>query len=307
MTGRRICYLLTVAIGFVFFCFYQQWFSWLLLVGILWLPLVSLLLSLPAICTARVRIRAPEQTRAGMPARASLQIEGLFPQMPIRCKVGLENRLTGERYVGKPGELIPTDHCGLMVLQCRKLWFYDYLGLWRFSKTAQIQEKVYILPRPLPEQQLPAPEQMPVRAWKPKPGGGNAEYYDLRPYRPGDELRQIHWKLSAKAGQWIYREAMEPVQKRVILSLTLSGSPEELDRKLGRMLGVSCQLLAQGVAHQVCCHTGAGLLELDICDRDSQESALYALLEGTPTQGEAHSCVTEALWHCRIGGEPDEA
>ena len=97
MTGRRICYLLTVAIGFVFFCFYQQWFSWLLLVGILWLPLVSLLLSLPAICTARVRIRAPEQTRAGMPARASLQIEGLFPQMPIRCKVGLENRLTGER------------------------------------------------------------------------------------------------------------------------------------------------------------------------------------------------------------------
>lgn len=307
MWGRRIFYLLGVVFCFVFFIFYKEWFSWLLLIGYLWLPVLSLLLSLPAICTVKLQLQAPSQVRAGMPARAGLVCLCPVPAMPIRCRLRLENRLTGESYLGKPGELIPTEHCGLMVMQCRKLYVYDYLGLWRFPKKADVREEILVLPRPLPDDRLPAPEQMPVRAWKPKPGGGLAENYDLRLYRPGDELRQIHWKMSAKVGDLIYREALEPVQKQIVLTLTLSGTPEQLDRKLGRVYGVSGQLLAREAPHLVRCHTGHGLLEWEITDQKSQEQALSALLTGTPTRGEAALVARDALWQCRIGGDPDEA
>ena len=306
MLGRRIGYLLGVAACFIFFVFYKEWFSWLLLVGYLWLPILSLLLSLPAICTEKFNIHAPEEVRAGMPARASLGVDCLFPRLPLKCKVRIHNRLTDERYIGQPGELIPTDHCGQISMECTKLYVYDYLGLWRFSKKAQLRDTVFVLPRPLPDRDLPAPDQMPVRQWKIKPGG-TAENYDLRPYRPGDELRQIHWKLSAKAGQLIYREALEPVQKQIALTLTLSGTPEELDRKLGRVHGISIQLLERGAPHIIYCHTATGVMTLEVDDRKSQEQAIRSLLAGKPAQTEADINIREALWQCRIGGGPDEA
>lgn len=307
MLGRRIGYLMGVAACFVFFVFYKEWFSWLLLVGYLWLPILSLLLSLPAICTAKFSIHAPEEVRAGMPARASLGVDCLFPRMPLKCKVRIHNLLTDERYIGQPGELIPTDHCGQVRMECTKLFAYDYLGLWRFSRKAQIRETIFVLPRPLPDQNLPSPDQMPVRQWKIKPGGGTAENYDLRPYRPGDELRQIHWKISAKVGDLIYREALEPAQKQVVLTLTLSGTPEVLDRKLGRVQGISIQLLARGTPHIIYCHTAAGVMTLEVSDRKTHEQAIRSILTGKPTQGEADMTIRDALWQCRIGGDPDEA
>jgi len=307
MPGRRIAYLLGVVFCLVFFVFYKEWFSWLLLVGYLWLPVLSLVLSLPAICTVKLRIQAPAQVRAGMPARANLALACLLPPVPIRCRLRLHNRLTGDSYLGAPGELIPTEHCGLMVMECQKLHVYDYLGLWRFPKKAQLQEQILILPRPLPDKQIPAPEQLPVKAWVAKPGGGLAENYDLRPYRPGDELRQIHWKLSAKAGSLIYREALEPAQKQVVLTLTLSGTPEQLDRKLGRVYGVGTQLLERGVPYRIRCQTALTLLDLEVLDRKDQEQAMLALLTGKPTQGEAEPDARDALWQCRIGGDGHEA
>ena len=306
MLGRRICYLVGVVSCFVFFLFYKEWFSWLLLVGVLWLPFLSLLISLPALHTEKFHIHAPEEVRAGMPARASLGVDCFFPRLPMRCSIRLHNRLTGERYTGMPGELVPTDHCGQMDIECSGLWVYDYLGLWRFSKKAKMHAVVDIFPRSLPERHIPTPEQMPVRSWKVKPGGGVAENYDLRPYRPGDELRQIHWKVSAKVGSLIYREAMEPAQKRVVLTLTLSGTPEELDRKLGRVQGVSTQLLNRGAPHIIYCQTEAGILTLEVTDMKSQEQAMRSLISGKPTQGEAELTAHDALWQCRIGGGADE-
>ena len=306
MWGRRISYLIMVVCCFLFFCFYKEWFSWLLLWCVLWLPLVSLLLSLPAIFTVRLRIQAPAEVRIGMPARAPLFLDGPFPDVPVKCQLRLVNELNGERFVGKPGELIPTAHCGHIVMRCSKLWVYDYMGLWRFPKKADVQSSVLVLPRPLPDRQLPTPENMPVRSWKIKPGGGIAENYDLRPYRPGDEMRQIHWKVSAKTGKLIYKEALEPVQRQAVLTLTLSGTPEQLDRKLGRVYGISWQLISQGSPCRVCCRTASGLLELDVTDRDALEQTMRTLLGAATTMGESAFTIRDALWQRRIGGDPDE-
>lgn len=305
MLGRQIAYVAAVGFSFVFFCFFQEWFSWVLLLGLLWLPVFSLLLSLPALLTVKVSLHCPLEVRRDVPARISLRVESPLPPPPAKSKVTLQNRLNGESFAGYPGEYVPTDHCGLVEISCHRLFVYDYLGLWRFPLKKSHHSRVYVLPKPIPAKLPPTRGQQAVTNWKPKRGGGFAENHDLRLYRPGDDLRSVHWKLSAKTGKLIYREALVPAQQMHLLQLTLSGTGEELDRKLGRLLWISQTLLEQGLPHEIRCTTAEGLLEFSVSDQKSQEDAIYTLLESKPTAGEHYPNPGDALWKCYIGGGED--
>ncbi|MEX0776813.1 MAG: DUF58 domain-containing protein [Phycisphaeraceae bacterium] len=53
--------------------------------------------------------------------------------------------------------------------------------------------------------------------------GGSEEFFGLRQYRPGDNLRSIDWRHSAKTGQLICREMTQPSPPRIMLLLDLTG------------------------------------------------------------------------------------
>ena len=89
--------------------------------------------------------------------------------------------------------------------------------------------------------------------------------------------------------------------------LTLSGTPEELDRKLGRLEYLSRSLLGQNTAFSLVCRTGNGVLNLSVTDKNSHEAAMGAVLAGPCTQGEWLPEGTELSWVCVIGGGADEA
>ncbi|MBI1335951.1 MAG: DUF58 domain-containing protein [Phycisphaera sp.] len=61
--------------------------------------------------------------------------------------------------------------------------------------------------------------------------GGNEEFFGLRKYNPGDSVRKIDWKHSAKTGTLVCRENTRPNPPRIMLALDLvelSGqTPEE--------------------------------------------------------------------------------
>ena len=42
-------------------------------------------------------------------------------------------------------------------------------------------------------------------------GNDHSQIYQIRPYRPGDRLQTIHWKLTARSGELYVREAGEPI------------------------------------------------------------------------------------------------
>jgi uncharacterized protein (DUF58 family) len=49
--------------------------------------------------------------------------------------------------------------------------------------------------------------------------GAGEEYLGVRPYRPGDPRRFVHWRSSARLGALVVREFEEHVQTRVVLVL----------------------------------------------------------------------------------------
>lgn len=303
MIGRRILYAVSLILAFVFYLSYRLWFSWLLFLGILWLPVLSLALSLPAMLTVKVDLRCPEKVRVGVPAKTAIAFSCRFPQPPVKAVLRLENTLSKERFVGTPGEHVPTKRCGRIKMEFKTLKVYDYLGL--FSKKIRNTDScdVYVYPRPLYTDSVGADTET-VSQWIPKPGGGFAENHDLRPFREGDNPRMIHWKLAAKTGKLIYREPIVPLREERVLALTLSGDAEELERKMGRLSWLSRELVDQRIAHGIFCRTAEGTLELSVEDIPSHETAMEKILASPATVGEWYPQGSGDLWV--IGGEKDE-
>lgn len=308
MAGRRLLYLAILASCVIFYIAYGQWLAWLVLVTALAAPWFSLVLSLPAIITFRVSASVPRFLEPGMAENLWLVGGCSLPMPPFRGRLKLKRLITGESWYYQDREDLVSDHCGGIQVTPEAVKVFDYLGLFSFPVRCREKYIVLIRPRPVPMEQVQDTRQQLVRSWIPKSGGGYAENHELRPYRPGDSLNQVHWKLSAKTGGLIIREAMEPRQGLVLLTMNLRGTPEALDRKFGRLLWLGEHLLEQNIRFELRVLTGEGLLTFSIPARQQLKRAIDSLLcKKAAVEGDLRQRDTVASWHCHIGGEPDEA
>lgn len=283
-----------------------EWLSAVLLAAVAGLPWLSLLVSLPAIF--RFRASPAGVDIVGMGEETELWLMGSCsaPMPPFRGRLRLHRCFTGEesRYRGEKG--FPTDHCGGFTVTVEKIRVCDYLGLFSFPVKAVEKKTVIVRPRALPVPMPPQVEQFVPKRWKPKPGGGFAENHEMRLYRPGDSLNQIHWKLSAKIGELILREPMEPVRGLVLLTMSLRGTPEALDRKFGRLVWMGEYLLSFSVPFEIRALTAQGLLSFPV----DKPTELYKAVDKLLCTGVAESSIRDrsfdASWRYHIGGEADE-
>ena len=308
MAGRRLWYLAALFGCWVFYIAYGEWFSWLALLIAAGLPWLSLILSIPAILSFRLSIGGANAVAMGTQAEAWLLGRSGYPMPPFRGKIRLKSCLTGQNQRLQADAGLPTAHCGGIAVTVVRARVCDYLGLFAFPVRKVETKTVLVRPRPLPVPAPPDLERYIARTWKPKSGGGFAENHELRLYRPGDSLNQIHWKLSAKTGKWMIRQAMEPQRGRVLLTMTLRGSPEALDRKFGRLLWLGSYLVEKDVRFELRVLTGEGIRPLWIRTEQDLEKAIDTLLcTVSAREGSIRDYDFSASWQYHIGGEPDEA
>ncbi len=307
MACRRVLYGLALIGGLIFYGAYQEWFSWILLLTLLLFPWLSLILSIGAIMRTKLEPSAAAKIPVGSNENIQLKAYSKNLQPPIKSKIRITKPLTGEKWVLKPGDKLPTDHCGGLSAQLHRPRIYDYLGLFRFRVRKTDNQIFLVWPEPL-KMEVPLDlTQYIARSWRPKPGGGYGENHEIREYRPGDHLNQIHWKLSAKVGDLMLREPMEPEKGLMFLTMDLCGTPEELDIKFGRLLWLSNWLLENMIPFEVHVLTGNGMGSWTITDKWSLQKCIEALL-CTPVakEGSVKDQSFTAAWRHHIGGEPDE-
>ena len=308
MAGRRFVYLAALGACAVFYTAYGEWFSFLALCCVAGLPWLSLLLSLPAVLRFRAAAGGPDTLTMGVEARVCLLGSCDLPMPPFRGSLRLTRCITGESWRHDLGQCLPTDHCGGIMATVEKAKICDYLGLFSFRARTQEPKRILIRPDPVPIRALPELESYLARSWRPKFGGGFAENHELRLYRPGDSLNQVHWKLTAKTGKLILREPMEPERGMVLLTMNLRGGPEELDRKFGRLLWLGNHLLERSVPFALRVLTGEGELSFSIARESDLARAMDALLcAPAAPQGDIRDREHRASWHYHVGGGPDEA
>ncbi len=308
MGGRRFLYL-TVLLGCgVFYIAYGEWMAWVILVFAALAPWLSLLLSLPAIRRFRLDPGGPEKLLMGTEGKLWLLGSCPDPMPPFRGNLRLENAITGEVLRYEKILSIPTAHCGAWRVRVEKARVWDYLGLFSFRVKAPGELTVRIRPRELPLPPMPDLQKYLARSWRPKFGGGFAENHELRLYRPGDGLNQVHWKLSAKTGKLMIREPLEPVRGQMLVTLDHGGSPEEVDRKLGRLLSLGKYLVQHEAVFELRVLTGTGMLSFPIRREAEVFRAVDTLLRSPAVTGDTiQSRAFQASWHCHIGGDADEA
>lgn len=310
MLKRWILYLAIVLGLVVFYLAYQGWVAWLFLMAALCLPWLSLLVSLISMLSVHPSVTCSGIVTVGHEEKLTVEPHSTLswlPLPPTRCGFQVTHSLTGEKLRLKPNAKLPTDHCGLILCDGGRFFVYDYLGLFRLGIRRLPVKRILVRPIPIA---CPVPATLDrhlAHSWQPKHGGGFAENHDLRLYRPGDGLNQVHWKLSAKTGKLIIREPMIPKTGRLLLTLDLSGEPAVLDRKLGQLLWLGLHLLEKGLRFELHALTGDGLLHLQISTEEELTAAMDELLCSAPADsGTSQNTPVAVAWRLHIGGELHE-
>ena len=233
-----ICWLLLLGGAWLFRLSYLGWPGPFLFWVCLLLPPLLSLLCLPSLLGMSLELAAPESAMVGDEAKLQLMFRTVrhVPVGRISLTVLTENLYTGETQrtplnfdaVGNSfGEMtIPTGGCGALRLSVQRWSCSDPIGMLSLRKKAPLSVLCVVLPQPARPDSAVADEAPPEvqPRMKPKYGGGFAEDHELRPYRPGDAINSVHWKLSSKTDDLIVREPLLPENEKIYLVLEEDGA-----------------------------------------------------------------------------------
>lgn len=256
-------YLLTLLCGGAFYLFYPKYLSYYTLLLLLSLPLLSFFftllsrrrygLSVTASQSTVTRgeeafLRFGVQSVAGERIKLTYRLENLL--YPEISKVETITLTAGQVKVSS----LPTEHCGWIKLTPLRCTLPGWLGILQLPLPLPQPTLVLVTPRPDRLSKIPDLSPQAGARLQPRPGGGPGEEYELRPYRPGDPVSAIHWKLTAKqpGGEPILRETMEPIQPRLAVTYDHFGPAEELDDVLDQLQALAQRLIDKEYPFTVC-------------------------------------------------------
>ena len=307
MMKRWLRYVLIWVSCLVFYFAYRQWMAWVVLLSVSLLPLLSLAVSLPAMLLARMRLSLPKVVVAGTALPLDIGLDCPLPLPVWKVRIEVRHAMSGEVWRLKPLWECPTEDCGALYFHFSRGRVYDYMGLFCLPCKPPADCRLMVRPQQLRPRQLPDPEKNIVTFWKPKAGGGFAENHELRLYRPGDSLRQIHWKLSGKTGQLIYREPMELANNHLLLRMVHGGSQKQINTKLGNLVWLGLYLYHRGLKFDVLVDTLDGQKQWHIRTKQELWDMMDILLCMVPMEEmDVDVPATGSSWQYYIGGGDDE-
>lgn len=180
----------------------------------------------PQIQMARVAV--PREVERGGPAEIRLHFQSMSAKRP-RALTVIET-VAGEQRIATIGPLtpqgsdhisyaIPTDRRGLLTAGPLVVRRFDPFGLVtadrRFTSTCTVS----IRPRQYALRMLPSGRQRDLEGPTRERSEGSASFHQLRGYVPGDDLRRIHWRSTAKTGDLLVKQMVDTTRPELVLVL----------------------------------------------------------------------------------------
>jgi uncharacterized protein (DUF58 family) len=148
-----------------------------------------------------------------------------------------------------PGETVraayrlPTSERGIFPLGPLQIGLTDPFGLAQRTTEAAPVATLTVYPRvdevrPLPQSQGAEPS---AARGRPSLTAGGEDFYALRPYQTGDDLRRVHWPATARIDELMIRQDEVPWQGRVTVLADLRAAahtPESLELALSAAASV---------------------------------------------------------------------
>ncbi|MBO4383092.1 MAG: DUF58 domain-containing protein [Clostridia bacterium] len=290
-------------------------FSLLLLLTGLFLPAVSILFGV----LARGGLTAELIVPAGLSRGDTAEIKTVFHNssvFPVALATGelnIHNLLTGTDLTEKIrcpvsgrgsdevqvfAESVET---GQLYIVLDHLATRDLFGLVRFPAETRLKRVVLVEPIRIPTEvnvsDVRETEGDSERYSMLEPGRDVSETFDVRPYAPGDEVRAIHWKLSAKSDDFMVRRFVKPVNYSVVLLVELAeADPYALESCVNYAANFSRGLLDCGVMHTFAWFDGGAddYCSFNVSSYEDLDAAVFRLVCSAP-HGEEDSSAARFL------------
>lgn len=215
------------------------------------------------------------------PVEIPLHVKNRFPLPVLRARVRLFYRTFFEKRPEKY-EIVTSvsggcetvftmrfvpEHCGVHEWTMRDITVYDWFGF--FKRKIRVSGTATMVVRPSLKDPLPGDgtENSPADAageesaarrkhmeesdfyQDDEVGDLPPELLDIRPFRQGDRMREIHWKLSAKKEDWFVREYSLPQKAYTVVFYDyVPENEDEADRLLLKLAKTCEELTSAGRA-----------------------------------------------------------
>ncbi|ADB29870.1 protein of unknown function DUF58 [Kribbella flavida DSM 17836] len=173
---------------------------------------------------------SPDRVERGRPALATLRVRNTGtrwqPGFAAHDSAGAERQHVRIRRLGPDGEAtyryeLPTVRRGRLEVGPLVLERSDPLGLAHNRLATGETATLWVHPKRHPTRTVVAgrPRHHHVGRTADDSLRGSADLRDVRPYVVGDEVRHLHWKATARTGQLMVRDFVDPDQPRLTVLL----------------------------------------------------------------------------------------
>lgn len=255
MIKNILIYIAVLAISFSFAVFYYAWFSNFLLIVVVCLPVLSLICSLPFMIYSAVKgfsLYAPKVMNTDSLPYLKLVAKskyGFFCPL-LKIRLYTNNHFSGKskkinfKYSGLAGKPVNIElaqlgkNCGL--IECKTKWLkvYDMLGIFFIPVKFRYNTETLIVPKAEFIKDDIFSDKQAIIGYKKKSGGGFSDDYEIRGYRNGDSMKNVHWKLSAKNDNLMVKEPSLPIYKNFKIMLILTDNAESNNIVMAKFAGV---------------------------------------------------------------------
>ena len=283
------------------------------------LPFCSLAAAAAAKKKLRLKLELPVTAEKNSEIRGALKVRSTARWYPggVSAAVNVENLLTGERETlpltaaplprreSAADFCLQPPRCGTLRFTAAKAYLCDWTGIFRLALPCGARAKCTVLPETFAVEPVgdPAPVLDPESdRYSPFVRGNDpTEIFDLREYRPGDDVRRLHRKLSEKLDKPVLRTDSLPVDRTLLLYRDARrGAPEEADALAECMVSIAQVLAENDIPFSFARQAAEGCLHMPVRTANDLPGAVLSLLGADDGAAETHT-VWELIKRERFG------
>lgn len=295
-----LCWFLCLIL--LFFAYVMKPAAGLLAVLILFAaaPVISWLILWKIRKKIQVQIQVPGIAGKKKPYEISLKTKGAarIPLGKTVLWVQMTNRVTEEvqkkRLVFREREkwTLESLYCGCIEYEILDVFTYDIFGVLPLKLNIHERKRTVVMPDTFPveiDSILSASDLEECREYAPdRRGKDPTEIFQVREYVPGDQVKQIHWKLSGKLEKLMVRDPSEPVDRELMVFLDRTGeniAPDRADALMEAVTSV-CQALAEAAIPFHLVWNEEVIASYEISHKEQLPEAIAAMLKSKPVKQE---------------------
>mgnify|MGYP004711344319 CR=1 FL=1 len=303
MIINKIIYVISVVLLLVVFVLTANAAALAAAVALLAMPVITVVACRASVAALKLDFELPHSCVVGSPLVLHMTLDrpALF-RGRVELVFTVRNLLTGAHTTypvslapasARPAEFnleLDSSICGARVITLDSARLVDEMGFTSLSlENIAYRETFAVYPRVVDIQVDPrqsASAGLEGTSYDPHRSGQDpSEVFDLRPYRKGDAVKSIHWKLSTRFDDVLVREASRPQDHAIAILFGVFASDFErsdrsdaLSATLSFTASVSLALMRQGHHHLVVTASEGALGVYPVDDRRGFDKMLDALM-----------------------------